>query len=153
MTQDHFSALGARKMVHVPFCLGAIGVFHSVPAAEVGNDGLKLDACLLAKIFSGQITTWDHAEIRAQNPMLAVPSGQKIIVGHRTHGSSSTGGFTLYLNQKCPSGWKLAGQPIGSDSTVTWSTSDNFRAVEGSQGMTAHIENTPYAIGYIDAGH
>lgn len=24
-------------MVHVPFCLGAIGVFHSVPAAEAQN--------------------------------------------------------------------------------------------------------------------
>lgn len=23
-----------REMVHVPFCLGAIGVFHSVPAGE-----------------------------------------------------------------------------------------------------------------------
>ena len=31
---------------------------------QVGG-ALALDACLLAKIFDGQITTWDDAEIKA----------------------------------------------------------------------------------------
>ena len=50
--------------VHIPLALGAIGVFHSVPTGEIGGS-LKLDACLLAKIFSGQVETWDHADIKA----------------------------------------------------------------------------------------
>ena len=51
--------------VHIPFALGAIAVFHSVPTGEIGGESLKLDACLLAKIFGGAITTWDHADIKA----------------------------------------------------------------------------------------
>merc|ERR1719191_2013717 len=53
MSSSRFGDLttAGRKMVHVPFCLGAIGIFHSIPAGEVGNDGLKLSACLMSKIF------------------------------------------------------------------------------------------------------
>ena len=50
--------------VHIPLALGAIAVFHSVPAGEIGGS-LKLDACLLAKIFSGAVETWDHPDVKA----------------------------------------------------------------------------------------
>jgi ABC-type phosphate transport system substrate-binding protein len=158
---SYASIVGAgRKMIHVPFSLGAIGIFHSVPVSEVGTDGLKLTPCLLAKIFSGQITSWDHADIVAQNPNLQVPSGQKIIVGHRIYGSSSTGGTTGYLNSKCPNDWKNidGGAAMGEGSTVTWPVTTSgvdwdFRPVEGSGGMKSLIAGTKYAIGYLDAGH
>lgn len=136
-----------REMAHVPFCLGAIAIFHSVPANEVGPNGLHLSPCVLAKILDGTITTWDDALIMAENPDLNVPAGQEIKVGHRTHGSSSTTGVTGYLAAKC-STWAL-----GSGSTITWPTSSGFTPVEGSPGMTEHIANVPYAIGYLDAGH
>eukprot|EP00933_Yihiella_yeosuensis_P053476 TRINITY_DN5171_c2_g3_i1.p1 TRINITY_DN5171_c2_g3~~TRINITY_DN5171_c2_g3_i1.p1 ORF type:complete len:896 (-),score=226.72 TRINITY_DN5171_c2_g3_i1:207-2894(-) len=140
---------GSRQMVHVPFCLGAIAVFHSIPAAEVGNDGLKLSACNLAKIFSGVITTWDHADLKADNPNLKVPAGTKILVGHRTLGSSSTGGLAGYLTAACPASWNL-----GAGSKLNWPTATGtFTAVEGSPGMVAHIAAKKYAIGYLDAGH
>merc|ERR1719401_1365660 len=96
-----------RMMVHIPFALGALSVFHSVPMTKVGSRELKLDACLLAKIFAGTITTWDHEDIKAQNPGLPVPAGTTIKVGHRTHGSSSTGGVTGYLHKKCKEHWSL----------------------------------------------
>eukprot|EP00435_Cladocopium_sp_Y103_P018461 s4220_g4.t1 len=97
MDPSRYSSLttAGRSMVHVPFCLGAIGVFHSVPAGEVGDaKGLKLSPCVLAKIMKGEITTWDHDDIKAENPNLNVPAGTTIKVGHRTEGSSSTTGFT-----------------------------------------------------------
>ncbi|CAJ1399584.1 unnamed protein product [Effrenium voratum] len=134
-------------MVQVPFCLGAIGVFHSVPRDQMGAD-LKLSPCVLAKIFDGAITTWDAPEILAENPSLSVPAGTKIQVGPRSLGSSSTGGITGYLQAKCPTSWTR-----GSGSTITWPTSDNFNAVQGSPGMLAHVTDTPYALGYLDAGH
>merc|ERR1719197_1083932 len=97
MSQDRYQSLPAgQEMVHVPFALGAIGIFHSVP----GDQTVQLDACLLGKIFSGLVTTWDDAEVMAQNPGLSVPAGQKIMVGHRTKGSSSTGGTTGYIEKK-----------------------------------------------------
>jgi len=144
-----------REMVHVPFCMGAIALFHSVPADEVGTAGLKLSPCVLAKIFSGQITTWDDASIMADNPDLNVPAGTKIQVGHRRLGSSSTGGTTGYLQAKCPNDWKMVGTGVamGTGSSITWPTLANFHEVEGSPGMTAHIADKSYAIGYLDAGH
>mmetsp|Transcript_64311 Transcript_64311/g.130672 ORF Transcript_64311/g.130672 Transcript_64311/m.130672 type:complete len:925 (-) Transcript_64311:171-2945(-) len=151
MDPSRYSSLttAGRSMVHVPFCLGAIGVFHSVPAGEVGDaKGLKLSPCVLAKIMKGEITTWDHQDIKAENPNLNVPAGTTIKVGHRTEGSSSTTGFTGYLNSKCPADWSL-----GSGSTVSWPTSSGFTPVQGSGGMASFIAGTPYAIGYLDAGH
>jgi ABC-type phosphate transport system substrate-binding protein len=150
MSTTRFDGMAAsgREMLHVPFCLGAIGVFHNVPAAEVGNDGLKLSPCVLAKIFAGAITTWDHDDIATDNPNLQVPTNQLIKVCHRSDGSSSTTGFTGYLNSKCSSDWSL-----GSGSTVTWVTSSGFQANEGSPGVTACIYDNSYSIGYLDAGH
>jgi len=157
MSSTHYQGItnAGRQMVHVPFSLGAIGIFHSVPADEVGTAGLKLSPCVLAKIFSGQITTWDHVDIKAENPDLSVPAGTKIQVGHRRLGSSSTGGTSGYLNAKCPASWTMAGTgtPMGTGSSITWPSLDNFNEVEGSPGMTALIADTDYAIGYLDAGH
>ncbi|CAJ1357226.1 unnamed protein product [Effrenium voratum] len=150
MSQDRYNGMvsASKAMVHLPFCLGAIAVFHSVPKDELGNVPLKLSPCVLAKIMGGTITMWDDAEIKALNPILSVPAGTKIQVGHRTVGSSSTGGITGYLEAKCPTSWTL-----GSGSTITWPTSDNFNAVQGSPGMLTHVTGTPYALGYLDAGH
>mmetsp|Transcript_15540 Transcript_15540/g.29320 ORF Transcript_15540/g.29320 Transcript_15540/m.29320 type:complete len:910 (+) Transcript_15540:52-2781(+) len=147
MTTERFDSMAAQgiTMLHLPFALSAIGIFHSVPGAS----SLQLPDCLLARVFGGDITTWDHPDILAVNPGLSVPAGELIKVGHRTAGSSSTTGLTAYLKQKCENnGWTL-----GSGSTVTWPTTSGFTPVQGSQGMQQHISDTPYAIGYLDAGH
>merc|ERR1719379_1030774 len=97
-------------MVHIPFVVGAIAVFHSVPGTAASTP-IDLDACTLAKVFTRQIKTWDHAEIKALNPGLEVPEGAPINVLHRVHGSSSTAGLTNYLVKAtadvCPDAWTL----------------------------------------------
>ena len=74
MKKDYYDALvlEGRKMVHFPFVMGGISFFHSVPDSETGGE-LDLTGCLLAKIFSGEITKWDDPEIKAKNPDLQVP--------------------------------------------------------------------------------
>jgi len=152
VTAAHYSTLQSQSppkaMVHIPFALGAIGVFHSVPSGNLGGASLALDACLLARIFNGNIRTWDHADIKSQNPGLNVPAGQAIKVAHRRLGSSSTGGLSGYLNKKCPGDWGL-----GAGSTINWPSVSTIQAVEGSPEMQAHINGNDYAIGYLDAGH
>eukprot|EP00434_Breviolum_minutum_P010837 symbB.v1.2.009553.t1/scaffold604.1/size182248/11 len=150
MSQDRYNTLTqqSHRMVHIPFALGAIAVFHSVPTGEIGGESLKLDACLLAKIFGGAITTWDHADIKAQNPNINVPANQAIHVFHRRLGSSSTGGITGYLNKKCPQHWTL-----GAGSSVSWPTTGSFQSVDGSPGMQSALQDNKYGIGYLDAGH
>jgi len=147
MTQSRYDAVVAagRSMVHVPFALGAIGVFHSVPTAELPTSGsIHLTGCVLAKIMSAQITAWNDPEILALNPGMTATGTIKVV--HRVEGSSSTAGFTEYLNGKCPASWTL-----GAGKTVPWPAS-TFSA-QGSGGMSTYIKANSYAIGYIDAGH
>merc|ERR1740124_1758017 len=145
MTAERYNAVVAagRTMVHVPFALGGIGVFHSAP---VGGASVHLTACVLAKIFSVQITTWDDPEIEALNPDVALPT-LPIKVVHRVKGSSSTAGFVEYLEATCPASWSL-----GTGSSLdTWPAST--AGAQGSGGMSQYIEENAGAIGYVDAGH
>ena len=50
------------EMVHLPFVLGAISIFHNIPNIESGPQGLNLTACNLAKIFKREITVWDDVK-------------------------------------------------------------------------------------------
>jgi ABC-type phosphate transport system substrate-binding protein len=149
MSASNYADLTAagRTMVHIPFAVGAIGIFHSVPDSAFSGANLDLDGCVLAKIFSRKITTWDHPDILALNPGLSVPAGTNIKVVHRVEGSSSTSGTTQYLNTVCPTSWA----PMTTGSTVTW-PADTFGA-QGSGGVSTFIRENEYAIGYIDAGH
>ena len=68
---ERYAAITAagREMLHIPFIMGGIGVFHSVPTEQLGTNGeLDLTGCILAKIFPLQITKWDDPEILEINP-------------------------------------------------------------------------------------
>ena len=152
MTTAHYNNLRSkgREMLHVPFALGAISVFHNVPEAELGGAPIDLDACMLAKIFTRQITTWDHPDIKALNPEMTAKG--EIKVHRRADGSSSSSGITQYLKLKCSASWVNAtgtAYPRGSNFPSVPGTI----AVQGSQGMADAIDTTPNAIGYMDAGH
>ena len=146
---DHASFGG--NVVQVPFQLGAVSFFHNVPADDLGVGGrLNLTACALAKIFKRTITTWDHADIAAENPNLSVPSNQPITIIHRSDGSSSTYGITSYLSEACPDVWtggaKKTPDDFGVDATYALPQ-------QGSGNVANAIAANQYSIGYIDAGH
>jgi phosphate ABC transporter phosphate-binding protein len=147
MTQSNWQAVqdSGGSVVQIPFVMGAIAIFHSVPGVDEANP-IHLDGCTLAKVFSRQITEWSDPAIKALNPTLDVPEGTNINVVHRVHGSSSTAGTTEYLEKTCPEHWAL-----GSGSTINW-PSDTLDG-QGSDGVASTIETVPYTIGYLDAGH
>lgn len=150
LTDDYYTALKDEgiEVMHVPFVLGAMSFFHNIPGLpKSGSQGLNMTACLLARIFKAEITTWDHDDVLAVNPSLNVPSGQNITVYHRTYSSSTTTGITTYLRAGCPSEWSE--DMVGG--TIDWDASTV--AVEGSGQMSSMISSTEYSIGYIDSGH
>jgi len=106
-----------------------------------------MTACLLAQIFNGNITTWDHPDIQDLNPGLNVRQDYPIFVGRRVLGSSSTYSITHYLNAQCPDSW--SDEVTGSE--IEWDPSTN--ACDGSDLMTACIKDNEGAIGYLDAAH
>ena len=143
------------QFIQVPFVIGGIAFFHSVPASYGEID---LDACLLAKIFKRDITRWNDPEIVALNPALA-SLDQPITVARRVEGSSSTSLITKYLHAGCPEVWQpeatMVGKvPCSADKTtncVTWA-SDTVEA-QGSGGISGYLAANPYSISYIDNGH
>ena len=141
------------QFIQVPFVIGGIAFFHSVPASYGEID---LDACLLAKIFNRDITVWNHADIVALNPALA-SLDQPITVARRVEGSSSTSLITKYLNLKCPTVWTTAmvgKKPCDAETTtscVNWAT-DTVEA-QGSGEISGYLAANDYSISYIDIGH
>ena len=149
---DYTTVNAATPFYHIPFQLGAIGIFHSVP--DSAGSKVDLDGCTLAKIFSRQIKFWDHADIKKLNPTLNIPANTPIKVATRTKGSSSTSLTTQYLDlmagassSDCPNAWTL-----GSSSELeNWPA--DVDKVEGSSGMSGFLAKNEWSIGYVDAGH
>ena len=81
MTSSRYASLvgAGRTMVHVPFAMGAIAVFHSVPSSALGGSPIDLTGCLLAKIFSAQIKQWNDPEIASINPSLSYSGAIKVV--------------------------------------------------------------------------
>mmetsp|Transcript_21296 Transcript_21296/g.29548 ORF Transcript_21296/g.29548 Transcript_21296/m.29548 type:complete len:920 (+) Transcript_21296:49-2808(+) len=148
VTQELHSSL-ASPMVHVPFALGAIAIFHSLPASD---SPVQMSACLLSKVFQRRVTTWDHADVLAENPGLSVPEGMNISVVHRSLGSSSTAGLTEYLDKATQSLASDCRWDLETGSQLSDWPQDTFVGV-GSDGVAAFIRDNAYAIGYLDAGH
>lgn len=141
------------EFVQLPFVLSAVSFFHSIPGVPNGDGGLNMTACLLARVFDGDITTWDHEDIKKINHNLNVNADSKIFVGRRVLGSSSTYSITNYLHAQCPrneenpKGWPA--DKVGS--TVEWYEGTN--ECDGSGAMTDCLVENAYAIGYIDSAH
>ena len=104
-----------NEVLHIPHVLGAIGFFHSIPSNVNAGKEVNLTPTLLAKIFQREIKEWDHEDIKAINPDLSVPAGQKITVYHRRLGSSSTHLISEYLAGAAADVWKL-----GVNKVLTW---------------------------------
>eukprot|EP01047_Picozoa_sp_COSAG01_P039189 COSAG01_NODE_3223_length_6394_cov_10.166005_4_plen_823_part_01 len=171
VTENEKAAVPSRTVLHLPLVLGAMSAFHSIPSTYTGTSGLELSPCLLARIFSRNITHWNDPALREGETInLGLASvTQPIVVFHRHKGSSTTNFFTRYLHEStridCPSAWTLGwgaaltyATDVKKNVTGTWDPSGacdeaGARCVEGSGGMSKGLENTPYAIGYIDSGH
>src|SRR5882724_7277870 len=78
-------------LVQFPTVLG--GVVPVINIEGVTPSQLVLDGPTIAKIFMGEIKTWDAPAIKALNPDAKLPS-QAIAVVHRSDGSGTTFIFT-----------------------------------------------------------
>lgn len=136
MTDEEMSQ--APDTLHIPTALGAVTLAYNLP----GIDNLQFSGETLAGIFLGKITTWDDPAIAADNPGVTLP-GDAITVVHRSDGSGTTAIFTDYLS-KVSDEWKTS---VGSGTAVQWPTGIG---AEKNPGVTAAVQQTPGAIGYVE---
>lgn len=125
--------------LYVPTVTAPITVSYNVAGPK---KPLNFTPATLAKIFQGDITTWDDAAIAADNPGVKLPS-TKITIARRSDSSGTTQNFTSYLTKAAGSVWKL-----GAGSTVTWP--EGSQGGNGNPGVSSIVKATDGAIGYVD---
>ncbi|MDE0119661.1 MAG: phosphate ABC transporter substrate-binding protein PstS [Bdellovibrionales bacterium] len=128
-----------KEILHLPTALGAVVVSYNLPAVE--KKEIRLTASVLANIYMGKITKWNHKEISEINPDIALPD-QNIVPVYRADGSGTTAVFTEYLAQ-FSSEWL---QKVGKGKSVNWLTGIGGKGNEGVMGL---IRKMPGAIGYV----
>jgi phosphate transport system substrate-binding protein len=120
---------------NLPAVFGPIAITYNVP----GADGIALDGPTLAKIFQGQVATWNDPAIAALNSGKNLPSS-KIVVIFRNDESGTTDNFQKYLKAASKGAWaKQTGKTF---------TGGVGEGAKGNEGTSAAIKSTPGSITY-----
>jgi phosphate transport system substrate-binding protein len=138
---DENLAKASGKILHIPTVAGAVVVTYNLP----GNPLLKLDGATIAAIFSGKVTQWNAPEIARQNPGVALPR-QDIVVVHRSDGSGTSYIFTDYLCSVSAE-WQ---KKVGKGTSVKWPTG---LGAKGNEGVTGQVKQLPGALGYVELAY
>ncbi len=136
MTSSEASA--CKDCVEIPWALAATDVAYNVKGVP---NGLHFTGPVLAKIWLGQIKSWNDPAIKALNPGVKLPS-TPIVPIHRTDGSGDTYVFTNYLSKVSPT-FK---SKVGSATTVAWPGGIGGK---GNSGVGGALASTNGSIAYI----
>jgi phosphate transport system substrate-binding protein len=140
LSADQFTA--CKGCAQIPWALSATSVIYNLNGAK---NLLHIDGPTLARIFEGEVTSWNDAAIKKLNPGVSLPSA-KIAIVHRSDNSGTTYNFTDFLSSTSPQ-WK---SKIGTGVAVNWPTGTGAR---GSSGVAATVAQTPGGIGYVDVAY
>lgn len=142
MKDEEIAKIPADKgVLLLPMTAGSIVLAYNLP--EITE--LKLPREVYVDILLGKITKWNDPKIAAANPGAKLPD-QAITVVYRSDGSGTTGVFTKHLSAISPD-WK---EKVGEGKTVQW---PGGVGAKGNEGVTAQIQQTAGAIGYVEYGY
>jgi phosphate transport system substrate-binding protein len=140
---------------YIPNIGGAIAIPINLKNATTNRtlgSSIQLKQVTLAKIFAGAITTWNHPEIKKDNPRIAasLPS-TPITISYRSDASGTTNNFLQYLNAWAPTIFPT----VKDDMTTAFPGGNpppNSVAGKGNQGVMANVLAKEGTIGYVDLG-
>lgn len=129
---------GPDGAINIPVYISPIAVAFNLPEIKE----LKLDAPTVAKIFRGEIATWNDPAIAALNEGVSLPD-LKVTPVSRSDDSGTTSNFTDYLAAAAPEVWtdKAAG---------VWPASLKGENAKGTSGVVKTVSDTPGAVTYAD---
>jgi phosphate transport system substrate-binding protein len=125
----------------LPVTGGGIVVAYNLPDVKE----LKLSRTSLIELFQGKIAKWNDPKLAKDNPDAKLPD-LPVAVVTRSDGSGTTAVFTSHLSAISPE-WK--GGP-GDGKSIQWPVGT---AAKGNEGVTAQVQQTQGAIGYIEYGY
>jgi phosphate transport system substrate-binding protein len=132
--------LDEAGLAQFPMVMG--GIVPVVNLDGVAPGELTIDGSTLAKIFMGDIKTWDDPAIKKLNPKAKLTS-QAIAVVHRSDGSGTTFNFAYYLSD-VNADWK---SKVGFNTSVQWPVGIGAK---GNEGVAQNVGNTKGSIGYVE---
>jgi phosphate transport system substrate-binding protein len=127
-------------LVQFPMVMGGIVPVVNLEGVKAGD--LVIDGPTLARIFLGDIKTWDDPAIKKLNPNAKLPS-TAIAVVHRSDGSGTTFNFAYYLSQVSDE-WK---SKVGFNTSVEWPVGIGAK---GNEGVSNNVGQTKGSIGYVE---
>jgi phosphate transport system substrate-binding protein len=132
--------LNKDGLIQFPTVIGGAVPVANLEGIKPGE--LKLDGATLAKIYLGEIKTWNDPAIQKLNPGAKLPS-QAVVVVHRSDGSGTTFIWTDYLSKVSPE-WK---SKVGANTSVEWPVGIGAK---GNEGVANNVQNTKGSIGYVE---
>lgn len=135
------SELQSHGLLLIP--IGITGIVPVINLPKPVDKPIRLTGELLARIFTGDISKWNHSDLVQLNPNLATLD-LPIRVVVRSDSSGSTFNFSDYLSKASPE-WS---RKMGAKSTFSWP--EGFLATKGSSGVVKAMQDTKGAIGYVD---
>ena len=127
-------------LAQFPAVMGGIVPVVNLEGIKPGE--LTIDGPTLAKMFLGEIKTWDDPAIKKLNPSVKLPS-QAIAVVHRSDGSGTTFNFVYYLSD-VSTDWKTK---VGVNTSVQWPMGIGAK---GNEGVANNVANTKGSVGYVE---
>src|SRR5436189_1047248 len=118
------------------------GIVPVVNIEGVKSGDLVIDGPTLAKIFLGEIKSWDDPAIAKLNAGVKLPK-QAIAIVHRSDGSGTTYNFAYYLGDVSPD-WK---SKVGVNTALEWPAGIGAK---GNEGVANNVANTKGSIGYVE---
>lgn len=129
---------GPDGAINIPAYVAPISIAFNLP----GIEELNLDAETIARIFRGEIETWNDPAIAEQNPDVDLPDIPVAPVS-RSDDSGTTENFTDYLHAVVPEVWPE--EPDG-----TFPTDLAQENAKGNAGVVSTVTGTEGAVTYAD---
>lgn len=130
---------GGNPAWHLPLVFGPISMAYHLDGVE----HLVLNGDVLARIFSGAISSWDDPALIALNPGVQLPA-LAITPIYRSDSSGTTDNFQKYLSAAAPHSWNK-----GEGSEFQGGVGEG---AQKSAGVVQAVQSTPGAIGYVEKG-
>lgn len=140
LSDDQLKSL--RPVVQFPVTAGPVCAIYNLPGLKAP---LKLNGTTLARIYAGEIVSWQDPAITSENLGSMLPR-EPIIVVHRTDGSGTTSIFTSYLSKVSPT-WNTK---YGQGLTVSWPEGVGGN---GSNAVLNAVKGSLGAIGYAELAY
>jgi len=123
--------------LELPLWVSPIAVVFNLP----GIDSLNMTPDTIARVFTGEITSWNDPAIADANPGVELPDTAVVAV-NRSDDSGTTENFTEYLAAVAPDVWTYEADGVwpieGTQSGAQ--TSGVLEVVNGAEGTIAYVD-------------